>query len=321
MRRPAARAIEGQELALVGVLAVLWLVLGLTTDTFFTAGNLGAILFNVAPIALIGIGMTAVIVTAGIDVSVGSAVAVVMVIVAKLVHDGGTPMPVAVLVALGVGALLGLVNGGLVAYGRIHPIIVTFATLNIFRFVALQIFAGRQVTGIPDTLGFFGGGGEGRLLGIPNAWLLAVVLAAIMWFYMRSWPTGRHLYAIGGDAQAARLAGVRVRRRQLFAYVLTGALVGLAGCVFIGTGGLVIQNAGEGLELQVIAAVVIGGTSIVGGRGTVLGTMLGALLVGTVTSAVTLLGWPSELTTLFVGVFILVAVGVDLLRARRRGTL
>jgi ribose transport system permease protein len=316
--RSASRPIEGQEIALLAVITVLWLALGFATDTFFTGSNLRAILFNVAPIALIGIGMTAVIVTAGIDVSVGSAVAVVMVVVAKLIRDVGLPAPAAVGVALALGALLGLVNGGLVAFGRIHPIIVTFATLNIFRFVALRIFDNRQVTGMPDTLAFAGGGAAGRIAGLPNAWLAAVVLAAAMWWYMRAWPTGRHLYAIGGDVLAARLAGVRVRRRQIFAYVLTGALVGLAGCVLIGSGGLVSQNAGEGLELQAIAAVVIGGTSIVGGRGSVLGTMLGALLVGTVTSAVTLLGWRSELTTLFVGIFILVAVGVDLVRARRR---
>jgi ribose transport system permease protein len=317
-RRPAARPIEGQELALLGVLVVLWGVLGLATDTFLTGSNLQAILFNVAPIALIGIGMTAVIVTAGIDVSVGSAVAVVMVVVAKLIRDVGVPAPLAVLVAVALGVCLGAINGGLVAFGRIHPIIVTFATLNVFRFVALRIFDGRQVTGVPDTLGSLGGGADGRIWGLPTAWLLAVLLGAAMWWYMRSWPTGRHLYAVGGDVRAARLAGVRVRRRLVFAYVLTGALVGLAGCVLIGSGGLVSQNAGEGLELQVIAAVVIGGTSIMGGRGTVLGTMLGALLVGTVTSAVTLLGWPSELTPLFVGVFILVAVGADLVRARRR---
>jgi ribose transport system permease protein len=109
-----------------------------------------------------------------------------------------------------------------------------------------------------------------------------------------------------------------VRRRQISAYVLTGACVGLAACVLIGSGGLVQQNVGTGLELRVIAAVVIGGTSIIGGRGTVLGTLLGALLVGTVSSAVTLLSWPSELTQLFIGLFILVAVGVDLLRERRR---
>jgi ribose/xylose/arabinose/galactoside ABC-type transport system permease subunit len=135
---------------------------------------------------------------------------------------------------------------------------------------------------------------------------------------MRYWATGRHWYALGNDPAAARLAGIRVRRRIVTAYALTGLFVGLAGCVLIGSGGLVQQNAGSGLELQVIAAVVIGGTSILGGRGTVLGTLLGALLVGTVTSAITLLGWRSELTELFIGVFILVAVGVDLVRERRR---
>jgi ribose transport system permease protein len=147
------------------------------------------------------------------------------------------------------------------------------------------------------------------------------VLAALAWAYMRYTPTGRHLYAIGGDAVAARLAGVRVRRRLVAVYAATGVLVGLAACCVIGDGGLVAQNVGTGLELQVIAAVVIGGTTILGGRGTVLGTVLGALLVGTVTSGVTLLGWSTDLTNLFIGVFILIAVGADLLRERRRRSL
>ncbi len=220
--------------------------------------------------------------------------------------------------AIVTGLVLGAVNGLLVAYGGIHPIIVTFGTLNIYRFVSLQIFGTEQVAGVPDTLSPIGGGAEGRVLGVPTAWWLTMLLAAGMWCYMRFWATGRHLYAVGGDAFAARLAGVRVRRRQISAYVLTGACVGLAACVLIGSGGLVQQNVGTGLELRVIAAVVIGGTSIIGGRGTVLGTLLGALLVGTVSSAVTLLSWPSELAQLFIGVFILVAVGVDLLRERRR---
>ncbi|WP_433288569.1 ABC transporter permease [Pseudonocardia sp. CA-142604] len=317
-RRPRVRAIEGQELALLGVTGLLWLVLALTTETFLTAGNVQNILFTVAPIALIGIGMTAVIVTAGIDVSVGSQAAVVMVVIALLVRDAGLPFLPALAVAVLTGVVLGAVNGLLVAYGGIHPIIVTFGTLNIYRFVALQIFGNEQVAGVPGTFGPIGGGAEGRVLGVPAAWWLTVVLAAGMWCYMRFWATGRHLYAVGGDAFAARLAGVRVRRRQISAYVLTGACVGLAACVLIGSGGLVQQNVGAGLELRVIAAVVIGGTSIIGGRGTVLGTLLGALLVGTVTSAVTLLTWPTELTQLFIGLFILVAVGVDLLRERRR---
>ncbi|MDP9219508.1 MAG: ABC transporter permease [Actinomycetota bacterium] len=317
-RRPIARSLEGQELALLVVLALLWLALSLGTDTFFTQSNISNMLYSVAPVALIGIGMTAVIVTGGIDVSVGSMTAVVMVVVAKLIRDNGAPLPEALLVAVVVGVLLGAVNGLLVAYGGIHPIIVTFGTLNLFRFVALRLFENKQITGVPDTFAVLGGGRRGETLGIPNAWWLAMLLAALMWCYMRYWATGRHWYAIGNDAAAARLAGIRVRRRVIAAYVLTGALVGLAGCVLIGSGGLVQQNAGSGLELRVIAAVVIGGTSILGGRGSVLGTLLGALLVGTVTSAITLLGWRSELIELFIGAFILVAVGVDLVRERRR---
>jgi ribose transport system permease protein len=312
------RRFEGQEVVLVGVVVVLWLALGLFTDTFLAAANVQNILATVAPVTIIGVGMTAVIVTAGIDVSVGSALAVVLVVVAKLVRDSGSSLLPAVLTGLVAGGVLGAVNGVLVAYGRVHAIIITFGTLNIFRFLALRIFDGKEVAGVPDTLGFLGGGAAGRSFGIPHSWLLAVLLAWGMWLYMRHTPTGRHLYAVGGNAPAARLAGVRVSRRLVSVYVVTGVLVGLAACCVIGGGGLVAQSAGTGLELQVIAAVVIGGTSILGGRGTVLGTVFGALLVGTVTSAVTLLGWRNELTALFIGVFILLAVGADLLRERRR---
>lgn len=312
------RRFEGPELVLIAAVALLWIVLGLGTDTFFAASNIQNILATVAPVTIIGVGMTAVIVTAGIDVSVGSALAVVLVVVAKLLRDSGLSFVPAVGVGLVAGGLLGAVNGLLVAYGRVHAIIITFGTLNIFRFVALQIFDGKEVAGVPDTLDFLGGGAAGRSFGVPHSWLLAVLLAVGMWLYMRHIPTGRHLYAIGGNAPAARLAGIRVTRRLVFVYAVTGVFVGLAACCVIGGGGLVAQSAGTGLELQVIAAVVIGGTSIVGGRGSVLGTVFGALLVGTVTSAVTLLGWRSELTALFIGVFILLAVGADLLRERRR---
>ncbi|MEO7979879.1 MAG: ABC transporter permease [Sporichthyaceae bacterium] len=317
-RRPVARAVEGQELALVAVVAVLWLALSVGTDTFLTSSNLSDLLYSVAPVALVGIGMSAVIVTGGIDVSVGSGAAVVMVVVSKLIRDSGAPLPEALAVAVLVGLALGIVNGLLIAFGGIHPIIATFGTLNLFRFLALRLFDNKQVTGVPDTLAGIGGGGAGETVGVPNAWWVTMLLAALMWVYMRYWATGRHWYAIGNDPAAARLAGIGVRRRLLAAYALTGLFVGIAGCVLIGSGGLVQQNAGTGLELQVIAAVVIGGTSILGGRGTVLGTLLGALLVGTVTSAITLLGWRSELTELFIGVAILVAVGVDIVRERRR---
>lgn len=321
LRRPIARPVEGQEIALVAVIAALWLVLTLTTDTFLTAENLRSLLSAVAPVALIGVGMTAVIVTAGIDVSVGSAVAVVAVAAARLVRDDGMSLIEALGFAVLAGAVLGAVNGTLVAYGRVHPIVITFGTLNLFRFVSLQLFGLANIDGVPGTFQSLGGGQQGLSLGVPNAWWLTMLVAAAIWYHMRYRVTGRHWYAIGGDADAARLVGIRVTRRLVGAYVLTGALVGVAACVLVGSGGTVERNIGTGLELQVIAAVVIGGTSILGGRGTVLGTLLGAVLVGTVSSAVTLLGWPSQLSDLFVGVFIVIAVGSDLLREHRRSAL
>ena len=222
------------------------------------------------------------------------------------------------LVSIVVGGLLGLVNGLLIAYGRVHAIIITFGTANIFQWIGLQIFGSTTVNGIPNTLQTLGNGAAGRTLGVPHSFVITVVIAAIAWFYLRHTAGGRHFFAIGGDALAARLAGVKVQRRVLVAYLLTGLLVGLASCFVVAQGSNLGQNVGSGKELAVIAAVVIGGTSIMGGRGSVLGTMLGALLVQTVSSGVTQLGWRSELSDLFVGVAIIVAVGADLMRERAR---
>ena len=147
-----------------------------------------------------------------------------------------------------------------------------------------------------------------------------MVLAAIAWCYLRHTAGGRHFYAIGGDPLAAQLAGVKVQRRILLAYLLTGLLVGLAPASSSPRARNLGQNVGNGKELAVIAAVVIGGTSIMGGRGSVLGTVLGALLVQTVASGVTQLGWRSQLSDLFVGIAIIIAVGADLLRERARRT-
>ncbi|WP_102509599.1 ABC transporter permease [Sanguibacter massiliensis] len=317
-RRPV---LEGQELVLIGVIAVLWLVLSLMTDTFFTGANIRTILYAIAPVAIIGVGMTAVMVTAGIDVSVGSQLAIVTAIVATMIRDSGTGLAGAVVIALVVGCLLGSVNAALIVFGRIHPMIVTFGTLNIFRFVALQVFGDAQIAGVPDVFRPIGGSSTAVTFGIPNAMWLTLLLVAVQWAYMRYWAGGRHIYAIGNDQHAARLAGVRVNMRLFLVYVSVGAMVAIASLVQLGSGGLVQQNVGIGLEMQVIAACVIGGTSVLGGRGTVVGTLLGAVLIGTVTSAITLLGLSSQLSNLFVGVFIVLAVGIDLVRQNRRSRL
>jgi ribose transport system permease protein len=310
--------VTGQELVLIGVVAVVWTVLALATPAFLTAGSIRPLLVATAPIALIGVGMTIIIITGGIDVSVGGAIMVCSVLTAKAVVAEVSLVP-AVLLSVAVGGVLGLVNGLLIAYGRVHAIIITFGTANVFLFVGLQIFGSSTVNGIPQTFGIFGRGATGQVLGIPTAFLITALITAAAWWYLRHTAGGRHFYAIGGDAHAARLAGVQVQRRILLAYLVTGLLVGLASCFVIAQGTSTLdQSVGSGKELAVIAAVVIGGTSIMGGRGSVLGTFLGALLVQSVTSGVTQLGWKSQLSDLFVGIFIIVAVGTDLLRERAR---
>ncbi|TPG32758.1 ABC transporter permease [Mycolicibacterium hodleri] len=307
------------EIALVAVLVVLWIALALATPAFLSAGSIIPLLVEVAPVALIGIGMTFVIITGGIDVSVGGAIMVCSVITAKLMRDQALPVWWCLVVAIGTGAVLGLVNGALIAYGRVHAIIITFGTANLFLFVGLQIFASQPIAGMPNTLAWFGRGVDGRTFATPHSFAITVVLAALASWYLRNTPGGRHFFGVGGDPLAARLAGIRVQRRILIAYAITGLLVGLASIFTLAKGTSNLdQSVGSGQELAVIAAVVIGGTSIMGGRGSVLGTVLGALLVQTVKSGVTQLGWPSQLSDLFVGIFIVVAVGTDLVRRRAR---
>ncbi len=227
-RRVLPAPVTGQELVLIGVIAALWLLLSLFTRGFLTELTLISLVGYMAPVATIGIGMTIIIITGGIDVSVAAGVMVCSVIVAKTMVTYDTSVPVLVLIAVSVGALLGLVNGALIAYGRVQAIIITFGTANLFQFLGLQIFGSSTVNGIPRDLKIFGIGAEGRVLGLPLAVLITIALAAVAWVYLRHTAGGRHFYAVGGDAHAARLAGVRVQRRQLLAYVITGGLVGLA---------------------------------------------------------------------------------------------
>lgn len=318
-RRILPPPVTGQELVLIGVIAALWLMLTLVTPSFGTAASLQPLLVRLAPVAVIAVGMTLVIVSGGIDISVAASLMVCSVVTAKLLVGTGLPMLPALLVSLALGGLLGAINGLLIVYGRVHAIIITFGTANLFQFIGLRIFDSQTVNNIPAAFAFLGRGEAGRTLGVPHSFLLMLLIVAAAWWYIRHMPSGRHFYAIGGDQRSARLAGIPVSRRIMSAYVLTGVLVGLAACMTLAGGTSTLdQNVGRGQELAVIAAVVIGGTSITGGRGSVLGSVLGALLVQTVRSGVTQLGWPSQLANLFVGLCIVIAVGTDLMRERRR---
>lgn len=312
-------AVTGQEYILIAVIAVLWALLAAFTPGFMEPYSIQSLLWRLAPIGIMAIGMTIIIVTAGIDISIAAILMVCSVTLGKLIAEAGWNFWLALGVSMVLGALLGTVNGVLVSYGRVPAIIITFGTANLFQFIGLKIFNSQTVNGLPNSRNILGPGPDGRILGVPIAFLIMVVLVAIVWVYLRHWPGGRHFFAIGDDEHAAGLAGVNVRWRLFIAYAFMGLLVGLAAGITIAGGTSTLdQNVGKGQELMVIAATVIGGTSIMGGRGSVFGAILGALLVQTVATGVTLLGWPSQLSNLFVGVFIIVAVGADLIRERRR---
>ncbi|WP_220201585.1 ATP-binding cassette domain-containing protein [Reticulibacter mediterranei] len=305
--------LTSREFIVLALLIVGSIVFNFTHPTFLSWNNILSILSNVAVVAIIAIGMTAVIVTGGIDVSVGSVLALCMLIAAKVIAAGMENLLVVLLVTLLVGLLMGLINGSLVAFGRIHPIIVTLGTLNIIRALHIQILGPQWLTPPsvvrPLSLGTF--------LGIPFPFWLVVALIILVSLFLRHRPLGRYVYALGGNTEAARLAGINIRGTIIFVYALIGLLIGLAAVIQLGLSGTVQPNAGTGLELQVIAATVIGGTNILGGRGTVIGSLLGALLVEVVHNALITIGTIALLEGLVIGTLIILAVSLDFLRHRK----
>jgi rhamnose transport system permease protein len=301
-----------REVIVLLILVAGSVIFNFTHRSYLTGDNIVSILSNVSVVAIVSIGMTMVIVTGGIDVSVGSTLALCMLMSAKTLVAGGG-LVVALLVSLGAGLLVGLINGTIVAFGRIHPIIVTLGTLNIIRAVHIQILGPQWITPSPAAHDL----ALGRFIGWPIPWWLTVLLCVLFSLFLARRPLGRHIYAIGGNAEAARLAGVNVLGVIIFVYAMTGLLVGLAAVIQLGQSGTVQPNAGLGLELQVIAATVIGGTSILGGKGTVVGAVLGALLVEAVHNALITIGNLGLIEGLIIGVLILIAVGVDVIQNRR----
>jgi len=305
--------LTSREFIVLALLVVGSILFNFTHPTFLSLNNVLSILSNVAVVAIISIGMTAVIVTGGIDVSVGSVLALCMLVAAKVIVAGVDSLLLVLLVTLVVGLVMGLINGSLVAYGRIHPIIVTLGTLNIIRALHIQILGPQWITPPPVVRPL----SLGTFLGIPLPFWLVVVLIILVSLFLRHRPLGRYVYALGGNTEAARLAGINIRWTIIFVYAFIGLLIGLAAVIQLGLSGTVQPNAGSGLELQVIAATVIGGTNILGGRGTVIGSLLGALLVETVHNALITIGTIALLEGLVIGVLIILAVSLDFLRNRK----
>ncbi|HJQ31644.1 MAG TPA: ABC transporter permease [Pyrinomonadaceae bacterium] len=265
---------------------VLLLAVGAAAPSFFGAGNLRDLALNNAPVLLVAVGMTLVILVGEIDISVGSQFAVCSVAAGWMAKSG---VPVAALLpsVLLLGALMGALNGALVGYLRLPSIIVTLAMLVAWRDALRWVTQGEWVQNLPADFQWFGLGqtlAQWLIVGIALG-----VLAAFSWM-LRNLGAGRAVYATGSDAEAARLAGIEPRRVVFGVFVLTGALTGLAALLNAVRFSAVPSNAGIGLELKAVAAVVVGGTAITGGRGTLIGTLIGAALLGTIGTALTFVG-------------------------------
>lgn len=301
------------------VLVVLVLLMSLFAPNFNRLDNLLNIARAISINAVLAAGMTFVILTSGIDLSVGSAVAVSGV-VSVMLAMAGVPAPAAILAGVLVGAVCGLVNGSLSAYLGLAPFIVTLGTMTFLRGLAYTITAGQPI--VSSDLSFRAIG-NGYLWGIPVPvyFMAAVYLAG--WFLLERTIYGRHIYAVGGNAQAARLAGVKVRRITTSVYVIAGICAGLAGVIFSARVISAQPTAGTGYELDAIAAVVLGGTSLAGGRGRLVGTLIGSVILGVLSTGLILLNVPFFTQLLIKGVVIIVAVAIDGLKSRphlfRRG--
>jgi ribose/xylose/arabinose/galactoside ABC-type transport system permease subunit len=293
-------------------LVALMLLFAFAVDNFARWGNLHSILLQVSVTAIIAMGVNLVILGGEIDISMGSVLGLTAVGAGTVAVATGNLLA-ALGTGVGIGLVVGAVTGAIVTKGRVPAIIVTLGMLYALRGVILFVTGGRSVSGIPMEARTFGRG-EWFGIGAP-VWLLGAVLL-VTWYLARHTTWGRDVYAVGGNRRAARMAGLRTDRVRWLTFVVSGGLVGLAAVVYIGRTAGVQPSAGLGVELQAIAAVVLGGTSIAGGRGSAVSPVIGALIIGVIDNAMVLQRVPATWQSAVLGLLILAAVTVDGLRSR-----
>lgn len=289
------------------VLIVLIVLMAAVAPNFLTVGNGFNVARAVSINAILAAGMTLVILTGGIDLSVGSIVAVSGV-GGVLLALAGVPGILAVLGGIALGALAGLLNGVLVAWLSLPAFIVTLGSMTYLRGAAYSLTDGQPV--VASKLAYRGLG-NGSIAGIPTPVVTMIIVYAICWFLLERTTFGRHLYAVGGNPEAARLAGINVRKVLLTVYVLAGAAAGLAGVIFSARVLSAQPTAGQSYELDAIAAVVLGGTALAGGRGKILGTLIGALIIGVLSNGLILMNVPFFYQLIVKGIVIVLAIALD----------
>jgi rhamnose transport system permease protein len=302
---------------ILAVLVVLALaILAQRSDRFYTVDNLLNQGRLMAEVGLVALSMTFVIITGGIDLSVGSIIGLVAILLGVLWQNVGLPLPLAIILAMAIGTLSGVANGWIITRFRVPPLIATLATLALYRGLAEGISQARSVRGYPD---WFFTLGQGEAWGVPTQlWLLA---AAVLLFGVALARTsfGRVLYVIGNNETAARFSGLAVDRTKLAIYTLSGLTAALAAWIFVSRVSTTRSDMGTGLELDVIAAVVLGGTSIFGGSGSILGTVLGVVLVQLLKNGLALTGVKGDATIVVIGAVLILSILITNLAQRRGG--
>lgn len=293
-------------IALVGLMIVITII----NPSFLTTNNLLNLLLQVTANGFIAFGMTFVILTGGIDLSVGSSLALSSALAAGLI-GGGLPVPVAIVLAICLGGLFGMLNGLLIAYGKLAPFIVTLATMTIFRGATLVYTNGNPVTkGLSDSF-LFQFLGQGYIVGIPFPVILMFLVFVILAILLHKTAFGKAVYALGGNEKAAYISGIKLNKVKIIIYTISGMMASLSGLIITSRLSSAQPTAGASHEMDAIAAVVLGGTSLSGGKGRIWGTLIGALIIGVLNNGLNIIGVSAFWQQVVKGIVILIAVLLD----------
>ena len=303
-----------REFMILAIVIAGCIVMWITTPIFMTFANWSALLLQVSVECIVAIGMTILLVSGGFDLSVGSTFALAGAVTAMSMVSGLPPI-IACLVGLGAGALIGFLNGFIIAKIGINPFVTTLAMMSMVRGMLLVITRGRNISGLPESFRVLG---EGNVSGVQNPIWIALLMVLIGDILLRKSRFFRQNYYLGGNERAAVLSGIKVERLKIFNYAFTGVLAAFAGILMTARLGAASVTAGTGLELKVISAVIIGGASLKGGEGTILGSFLGSLLMGMLVGALTILGVDVYWNSFVIGATLLMAVLIDTIGRYRR---
>jgi ribose transport system permease protein len=320
-----------QKFAALAGLVLLVIAFSLTSPAFFTMSNGVTVALQTSTIAYIGLGATCTIITGGIDLSLGSVLALAGVIAGLAVKEAGLPVWISMLLGIAAGGACGVVNGLVITRLKLPPFIATLGMMMVARGLALQFTGARAISGLGDSFGELGNGSLWRIVeegtngfpkvifpGIPYPVILMIVLAVVAAVVLAKTTFGRHLYAIGSNEEAARLSGVHVNKIKVGAYLLSGLMAGVCGVVLMSRLVTAQPNEGNAYELDAIAAAVIGGTSLAGGVGTISGTIIGAFIIGILRNGLNMNGVSSFIQMIIIGLVIIGTVWIDQMRNTKR---